>query len=221
MSATTLTLITDMLRAPLQVVDRIDSERTLATEGPRLLLTLIVASAAFGGVVGAYRNAMQAVFAGLKMPVLLLVPLIVVVPALRALWALCDVEVPYRRLAIATLVGATRTAVLAAALGPVLWLTWPLLGYHDAVLAFAATLALAGLPGLMVVGEAVPAGGHHRWLAITGSLLLVGFATMQSGWMLRPFVARPSAEVSLFRPVEADIFDSLRTTTRTVIEERR
>ena len=220
-NATALTLVTEVLRAPLAVVDRIDTERTLATDGPRLLFTLVLAAAAFGAVVGGYRDATQAVFAGLKMPVLLLVPLLVVLPALRALWALCDVDAPYRRLAIATLVGAARTAVLAAALGPVLWLAWPLLGYHDAVLAFAGTLALAGLPGLMVIGEAVPTGGSQRWLATTASMLLLGFATMQSGWMLRPFIARPTIDVTLVRPVEDDIFHSLRTTFDSVSEEAR
>jgi hypothetical protein len=39
--------------------------------------------------------------------------------------------------------------------------------------------------------------------------VVLGLVTAQTGWLLRPFVARPTAEVTLFRPVEGDVFGSL------------
>ena len=47
--------------------------------------------------------------------------------------------------------------------------------------------------------------------ALLVSIGLLGLVTAQSGWVLRPFIARPTAEVTLFRPMEADILSSLAT----------
>ncbi|MFN7143973.1 MAG: hypothetical protein ACK4YP_09370, partial [Myxococcota bacterium] len=80
------------------------------------------------------------------------------------------------------------------------------------VLLFAGMLVLAGLPGLAAIARAIPAGGHRRWTAAGGSLLLVGLILAQTGWLLRPFVARPTTAVALFRPVEGDIVSGLGTT---------
>lgn len=212
-----LTLIAEVLRRPAQVVERIEREGTLAVDGPRLLAAFAGGAALFGFVIGMDRSPLQGMFAALKLPVLLLLPLMLVLPALPALWRACDVEVAYGRLAVASLVGATRAAVLAAAAAPVWWLAAPLLDYHVAVLAFAGALAAVGAPGLWVVGEAIPAGGRDRWLARVGTLAFLGLATMQTGWMLRPFVARPHGEVVLFRTVEQDVFQSLGTTARSSV----
>jgi hypothetical protein len=218
---TTLNLVSEALRAPVALVDRMDRERTLAVDGPRLLAALFVGAALFGFVVGAERSLLQGTFAGLKMPVLLLGPILVVLPALPALWRTCGVEVSYERLAVAALVGTTRSAVLAAAAAPLWWLVAPFLDYWLGVLAFAGTVALLGLPGLWVVGEAVPTGGSHRAVARLGTIALLGLCTMQMGWMTRPFLVRPDGEVVLVRAVEEDVFQALETTARTSVDRRR
>jgi len=203
----------ELLRAPGPMVDRIEAEGTFAEEAPRLLALLALGALTFGAVVGGYRGGWQVPLAAAKLPLLFLVPMVLVLPALRGLWALCEVDVSYRRLVTAGLVGGARTALLAAAAGPVLWLLFGLLGYHLAVLAFVGVLGLCGLPGLLVVARAVPHGGRGRWVALGASLALLGLASMQTGWLLRPFLVRPqTTEVVVLRPIEEDVFSAVGTT---------
>lgn len=182
---------------------------------PRLLAIAAIGAGIFGAVIGSYRGGIQMAFAAVKMPVLLLVPVIVALPAANALWRGCGVEVNRRRLAIASLTGLARTGVLAAAASPILWLLFSVrLDYHAAVMLMSVTLVLVGLPGLLTVRMALPDGGPRRWIATLGALLVVGGVTMQTGWLLRPFLARPTADIAFLRPVQADVFSSLSATWR-------
>jgi hypothetical protein len=209
-----LTLTSQVLRDPHAVVHAHDTPADLGWLAPRLLAISGVGAALFGAVVGSYRGGEQVLYAALKLPVLLWAPPLLALPAIHAAWRACDVDVSYRRLAIASLAGMARAGVLASALAPILWLPYSVeADYHFSVLLFAAMLALAGLPGLTALASAIPAGGHRRWIAATGSLALVGLILAQTGWLLRPFVARPTTAVALFRPVEGDILTGLAATT--------
>ncbi|MDP2310121.1 MAG: hypothetical protein Q8P18_29155 [Pseudomonadota bacterium] len=209
-----LTLTSQVLRDPQAVVSAHDTPADLGWLAPRLLAISGVGAALFGAVVGSYRGGEQMIYAAMKLPILLWAPPLLALPAIHAAWRACDVDVSYRRLAIASLAGMARTGVLASALAPILWLPYSVQAdYHFSVLLFAAMLTLAGLPGLAALASAIPAGGHRRWIAATGSLALVGLILAQTGWLLRPFVARPTTAVALFRPVEGDILTGLAATT--------
>lgn len=133
----------------------------------------------------------------------------VTLPAVRALYQAFDAEVVWPQLAGAGLVAVARAAVLAAALAPALWLLYSLApGYHAAVAFMAGMLLLTGLPGFLTVARAA-VGGRMRWAPALASLALIGATTAQTGWLLRPFIARPTAEVTLLRPIEGDAFGAL------------
>jgi hypothetical protein len=201
-----------VLRDPAGAID--EGSARFAEEVPRLLALIVLGAAVFGGVAGAARGGVQIPFAAIKMPALLLIPMLLVLPALRGLWGLCDVDVSYRRLVLAGLVGGARAALLMAAAGPVLWLVLGVLPYHAAILAFAAVFGVCGLPGIAVVVRAALHSGRGRWMALAGSLALLGLSTMQTGWMLRPFLVRPQSEQVVFlRPLEDDIFTALGLTS--------
>jgi hypothetical protein len=209
MSRSIWSLTAQLLRDPEQLVDDAADPAVLAWTVPRLVAVTAVSAAVFGVVVGSYRGGVQVPYAALKAPLLFGIPLVVGLPASRALFEAFGAEVPWARLSVAGLAGAARTAVLAAALGPALWLVYSLQpGYHLAVSLMAGLLLVAGAPGLLTVARAVPA-GRARWLGGAASLVVLGLVTAQTGWLLRPFVARPTAEVTLFRPVEGDVFGSL------------
>jgi hypothetical protein len=206
-----------LLREPERLLgrDRDDEQTTdnLALLAPRLLAITLLGAALFGMVIGSYRGEMQYLYAALKTPLLLLLPVLIGLPAIRAFHDACEIEVAWSRLALAALVSVARTAVLAAACAPVLWLYLSLHpDYHRAVLAMAASLALVGIPGLVTLIAALPRGGRQRPLASMASVAVLGILLAQSGWLLRPFVVRPRAEVTLLRSIEADVFSSLAST---------
>ncbi|MDP2316998.1 MAG: hypothetical protein Q8P41_29160 [Pseudomonadota bacterium] len=208
-----LTLTSQVLRDPQAVVVAHDTPADLGWLAPRLLAISGVGAALFGAVVGSYRGGEQVLYAAMKLPILLWAPPLLALPAIHAAWRACDVEVSYRRLAVASLAGMARAGVLVSALAPILWLPYSVeVEYHFSVLLFAGMLVLAGLPGLTAIAGAIPAGGHRRWIAATGSLALIGLLLAQTGWLLRPFVARPTTAVALLRPVEGDILSGLGTT---------
>ena len=45
----------------------------------------------------------------------------------------------------------------------------------------------------------------------------MGLTLAQTGWLLRPFVSRPTAEVTFLRPVEEDVFSALSATRRSAM----
>jgi hypothetical protein len=206
------TLVGLILRSPTSLVSEADPRRMLRTVAPPLIAIAISGMALFGLVVGSYRGGLQNLYAAIKLPLLLLVPTVIALPAVRALYAACDVEASHARLALAALVGMARTGVLAAACGPVLWLFYSVhIDYHLAILLMVGALIGVGLPGLSTIVRSLPAGGRHRGFAAVTSVVLLGLVGAQTGWLLRPFVARPRAEVAFVRPIESDVFSSLRT----------
>lgn len=207
-----------VLSAPRDVVNAGASAEARARLVPQLLAIVAVGAAIYGGVIGAWTGGIQTIYAALKMPLLLLIPIAVGLPAVRVMFSTVDEDVGWDRLTLAGLVAAARTAILAAAAGPVLWLVWSVTwSYHDATLILALSLAAVGLPGLAAIRHALPRVGPTSWPAIAASVLVIGLATMQTGWVLRPFVARPGAEVALLRPMEADIMRSLWATGRSSV----
>ncbi|MCA9567063.1 MAG: hypothetical protein KC656_04435 [Myxococcales bacterium] len=204
-----------VLRDPIGVVEAHQDAESLREVVVPLLGIAAVGCGIFGVVVGGYRGGLQVPFAALKMPALLWIPVILTLPACRAFFAAAEIEVSWNRMTIAGLVAMARTAVLAAAIGPVVWLVYSLQpSYHLAVLLLAATLGLVGLPGLSVLARSMPTGGRNRWMAALASVVVLAICTAQTGWVLRPFVARPAAEVTFLRPLEEDVFSSLGATTR-------
>ena len=211
-----ITLSTRLLRDPVALIAEFSDPANpdgLRRLMPALLALVGLGGGIFGAVVGSYRGGLQTVYAAAKFPFLLLIPVLVCLPAIHAICAACEVEVRYTRLALAGLAGLARTAILLAASSPIIWLVYSVhIDYHLAILAMVGTLGLVGLPGLSTVVRTLPGSGMLRQAALAGSLGLICLCMAQSGWLLRPFVARPAGEVSFLRPVEEDIFSSLGAT---------
>jgi hypothetical protein len=210
-----MNLYDGLLRQPGALVDALDQPGGLEAWGPPLLGAMAASAGLFGAVVGAHHGGAQVAYAAIKAPFLFLLPTVVALPAVQALWGLMGTEVRWRRLSAAGLVGMARSALLAAALGPPLWLLYSTgFDYHASVLVFAGTLALAGLPGLRTALEALPAPPTGGRIVMGAAMVVLATSFAQTGWLLRPFVARPTAQVTLLRPLEEDILSALGATTR-------
>lgn len=208
-------LAASVLRDPAALVQHLEDPEHLREAIVPLLGIAAVGAGIFGVVVGGYRGGLQVPYAAVKMPALLWVPVALTLPACRAFFAAAEIEVSWNRMAAAGLVAMARTAVLAAAAGPAIWLVYSLQpSYHFAVLFLALSLGLVGLPGLSVLARSMPKGGRNRWMAVLASVFVLAISTAQTGWLLRPFIARPAGEVTFLRAVEEDVFSSLGATGR-------
>lgn len=210
----TLAIAATLLRDPASLIARADDPDDLAHIAPRTLAIGVIGAALFGITVGSYHGGLQVPYAAVKMPLLFGLPMIASLPAVRSLGHLAAVDVPWPRLALAGAIGAARTAVLAAALGPLVWLFYSLQpDYRTSVFVFVGALVLAGLPGLSVVGKVLPERAERRWAVGLASVAVLGLVTAQTGWLLRPFVVRAEAPVALLRPIESDVATSLGQTS--------
>lgn len=197
-----------VIRDPV-ALGRIDARQALQDHGPVLLAIAVVSAAIFGGVVGTYRGGVQLLYASLKLPLLWVVPVLVTLPAVRAFHRVCGIGVNYGQVALAVLVGCARSALLLAVASPALWLMFSVrVDYHWAVLVLCGSVLTAGMIGLATVARILPGSGPGKLLANALAALAVGVVVAQSGWVLRPFVARPRAEVAFLRPVESNVFAS-------------
>lgn len=200
-----------VLREPAALAEG-DPRRSLETHGPTLLGITIVAAAIFGIVVGTHRGGIQLLFAGLKLPLLWLLPIVVALPAMRALYRVGGLRVSYAQVGLATAIGTARATLLLAVASPALWLLYSLhLEYHAAVLVLAGSLIAAGLLGAGTIASIVPGRGTAKALAHLSAMAALGVVFAQSGWVLRPFIARPRADVTFMRAVESDVFGGVTT----------
>lgn len=205
----TLSLASVVLKSPSTLLEGADDPKKVAWLVPRLFGLILAGGAIFGLVIGSYRGGLQLPFAAMKTPLLFILPLLIASPAVAAISKAVDAKTSWARIGLAGLIGAARAAILAAAFGPVLWLLYSLgVGYHLAVILLAATVGGVGIAGLALLTQAA-VGGRARILAGVSSLMIAGTVLAQTGWLLRPFVARPTAEVTLFRPVEENVGSAL------------
>lgn len=211
-------LAATVLRDPVSLLSAADDREAFAHVAPRALGIGAIAAALVGATVGSYYGGPQVVAAAVKVPVLLGASLIVALPAVKTLAETGGVEVPWRRLALAGVLGVARTALLGAAAGPLMWLFYGLgPSYRLSVLAFVAMLVVTGLPALTLIGKALPAGAEGRLAIRLASAAVFGLVLAQTGYVLRPFVHRTDREFALLRPIEGDIADAVGTTTKSVV----
>lgn len=207
---TTLELFTRLVRAPTALLNE-HGERELSHLAPRLLTIIALCSCFLGFSVGSHHSLQQGIFAGLKMPLVFLLPPLLAVPALAAAGDLLGLPASARRAAAAGLLAMTRIAIFALAFAPVAWLLATVSqSYRVAALATTLHLAVAGLAGLSLLVHTAPGAMRAAWTtraAMLGVVLaLFGTVAAQTGWLLRPFILKPELTPELFQPPESDVF---------------
>lgn len=186
-----------LLREPTLAVRRALSGENSAPIARAALLSLLVGSALYGGVLGSYRGELQVLYAALKMPLVLVGTLVVTAPALWALGAASGRTWTLRAVSSLVLVAAGRAALVLSALAPLLWLVIDLgAGYHFSTFLCAATFALAGLAALLSLVRGL--GATHLGVALAAAVIFL-VALAQTGWVLRPWLGRPSQPVVFLR----------------------
>ena len=194
-----LAFLTRILRAPAAVATQCRSDQDVASIARTSLLTLLLASTAFGAAVGSMRGGRQIAFAAMKLPIGVLGTLALAAPAFYVLAAVFGRPWPLRPVISLMLSAGARFALVLLALTPPLWLTIDFQAPYP-LIKLVATVAygLAGLAGLEVLVRGLGNGpGKTMTIALfVGVFLMIGG---QNAWVLRPYLGTPGARnVELF-----------------------
>ena len=206
-----------LLRDRARLVDDISAGVGLAATARTMLAVIAVGGAIFGAAVGAYRGGIQIAYAGIKLPLLLVLTAALAAPALTAFQVALDRPASLRRdLALALCALALGALVLAAEAPLVLVARALDAGYHQTTLLVVGASAVAGLASLAFLVRALrtqhPARAWPAAALLCAVTMVVG---AQLAWTLRPYLVRPrTPDVPFLRDVEGSLVEAVRDSLR-------
>jgi hypothetical protein len=189
--------------------------RILRSEGPfspesegipwKTLLTAVgVCGFGYGAIMGGYGLRLpQALFAGLKVPLLLLASCVVCLPSLYVLHAVLGLADDFARGLRSILASQAAMAVTLLSLGPLTMVFYVSNDdYLAALMINGAMFALATFAGQLVLVRQyrglVRRNPRHR-IVRQAWLVLYVFVSIQAAWVLRPYIGAPSLPTTFFR----------------------
>jgi hypothetical protein len=182
-----------------------------------LVVTIAVAMAAFGAVIGSYRGGNQIGYAAIKLPLVLLGTAALSAPALTAIGVALGRRARLASDLALVMAGLAFGALLLAACTPLIFLARTIdVPYHRMVLAVVVMAALAGVAALRVIVGAVAAEASPGGVtAVIGLCVVFAVVGGQLAWALRPYLVRPRAsDVVFVHAVEGSLVDAIGDTIR-------
>jgi hypothetical protein len=188
------------------------------------LVWIIIGTGMFGLAVGAWRAPAQALYTGLKLPLIVLLTTCANGLLNGMLAPLLGLQVGFRQSFLAILMSFSIAAMVLGALSPVIWfLIWnaPPLGSNESrsthsviLLTLVFVIAFAGVAGnlrLLRLVRAMSGNATIAWRTVVAWLagnLLLG---SQLAWILRPFVGSPNLPVQFLREdaLRGNFFESV------------
>lgn len=182
-----------------------------------MIITIAVCAGAFGAVLGSYRGGVQMLYAGVKLPIVVLLTAVLTTPVLVGI-----------RMALGQSRGLERDMGLvlsALALGSLILAAWSpvvllaiLLGvsYHVVIMLIVGCCSVSGLVGLSLLLRGLGSPSLLQTAIVTLTVCAV-FCTVgsQLSWTLRPYLVRPRTEVAPFvRSIEGSFLESVWTSSR-------
>lgn len=169
-----------------------------------LLLLLAAGSFLYGLAMGSFSlRHLQALYSGLKVPILLSFSTAVCLPSFFVLNTLLGLRDDFSAALRAVLAAQATVALALCALLPIILFVYASNGdYRFAVSANGVCFALATLAGQRTMNRhyapLVRADARHR-VGRRAWVVLYVFVAIQLAWVLRPFIGSPDLEVSFFR----------------------
>jgi len=169
-----------------------------------IVAMIIAAGFAYGAVMGLYQlRPLQALYSGLKVPLLLFVATIVCLPnffVVNTVIGLRD-DLPAALRGILSAQGTL--AICLVALAPITAFIYVSdIGYQTAKVANGLMFALASAAGQVTLARhyrPLLAKDRRHMVGLVCWLLLYIFVAVQFAWVLRPFIGRPGLDVTFFR----------------------
>ena len=196
---------TDLVRAALQNPQSLRTEHPDAQPTARLLVVGALTAAIAGAVVGTHRGGLQIAFAAVKLPFVLLLPVIVTMPTLLWIRERAGVPSTWAQSGREGAIVVARMGCCLLMFAPLMRIAWATGG--EAFLAVRILVLMMACAFLVGTHGTYAELGHTRarWAAVG----LVAMALGQTSWMLRPFISQPAQEVRLFRGMNGNFVEGI------------
>lgn len=202
-----------LLRDREALLDVIMKGKGLVSVARVMLITVVVCGAALGASVGMYRGGIQILFAGIKLPLVLLMTTAVCAPVYTALKMAMRERASLLEDFALVLSSLALASVVAASLAPLLLLAiFNDYSYHTLTLLMVGICGLGGVCGFLFFTKGlrrqVVAAERMIYLVF---LCVIGVVSMQVSWLMRPYLVRPQTEdVPFVRSLEGSFFEAVR-----------
>ena len=158
----------------------------------------------YGAAMGLWgANPIQAFYAAIKVPLLLLVSTAICLPSIYALNAVLGLRDDFGGVVRGILASQATIGVALASLSPIIWTAYASTPSYDmAKLANGAMFAVASIAGQTMLAA------HYRvlilkdrrhWFGLAAWLSLYVFVAVQMAWVLRPYIGAPGLPTVFFR----------------------
>ena len=155
----------------------------------------------FGGFAGG--RALQPLYSGIKVPLLLLVTFALSLPSFFVLNSLLGLRGDFVRATAALVSAQAALTIILASLAPLTGLWYASSGdYEAAVLLNGVVFGIASVGAQSVLRRLyrpLIEHSHKHRLMLRLWLLMYTFVAVQMAWVLRPFVGNPDSPTSFFR----------------------
>jgi len=172
--------------------------------------SIIVGAGCYGAAIGSWRNGWQALFTGIKLPLVILLTTLGNGLLNGMLAPLLGLNIPFRQTFVLVLLSFGIASLVLAGLSPVIWfIVWNTapLGVRTSLsspeygflqLALATITAFAGIAGNLKVLPLLKNGTKNGVVALRVLLAWLAsnlFLGSQVAWVLRPFIWDPAGPV--------------------------
>jgi hypothetical protein len=171
----------------------------------------------YGVVMGCYSGVLQALTAGVKVPVMFFLSLLVCFPAFYLLQFILGSRMKFAQMATIILAGFVLTGAIMVSFTPII-VFFVLTGgnYHFLQLLHVGVFAIAGGFGMkMVVGALRYSCEQKNIYPQTGVVVfrfwvvILAFVGVQLAWNLRPFLAKRDEPYAVFRNYEGNFYTAV------------
>jgi hypothetical protein len=208
-----------LLRHPETITDPSRERQTDRHLFFATVLSILIGAGLFGMALATSRGGLQLLYSSIKMPIVCLITLAFVTPALAAVSDVFHRTLTLANAAVLMLTAAARASLILLALAPIVWLAFDHgLSYHRGVIVACFCYGIAGLEALRIIKLAF--GNSARSFAIISVFSLVLLpAGAQTAWLLRPYLGRPSqTEVPFLRGKESSFNQSVSRSLTSSVE---
>lgn len=174
----------------------------------RLLVLLLVFGVVYGAVMGSFggvigRRALQPVYSGVKVPLLLLVTFALSLPSFFVLNTLLGVRDDFADVLRGLVTTQAALTIILASLAPLTAFWYASSGDYRQALAFnALAFGVASIAAQILLRRwyrpLVARNARHRVL-MRFWIVIYAFVGIQMAWVLRPFVGHPRGPTHFFR----------------------